>query len=249
MPQVAQLIPTAQLCLVFTYFTWRKNMMITYPQPISPNDFALKVDTRLRLHNVLERITPVPANGVCGIILYGLYGSGKTAMSKLLPGWIETAKTTQVTDVGLITDEHDANYAYHFCRIGNNSTTLLDKIEYSCSFVSFNKSNLHYVILDEVDNLTPAALSSLKAIMNFKHVVFIMTSNHLNKIDAGVINRSIVLDMNAAPTSIWVSKIQTDLASLGISNITSAAIEGVVNAGKGSCRTILTDISAVIARK
>jgi hypothetical protein len=247
--QVALLLPTAQLSVVFTYFTWRRYMTTIYPQPISPNDFALKVDTRLRLHNVLEGITPVPANGVCGIILYGLYGSGKTAMSKLLPGWIETAKTTQVGDVGLITDEHGVNYSYHFCHIGNNSTTLLTKIEYSCGFVSFNKSNLHYVILDEVDNLTPAALSSLKAIMNFTHVVFIMTSNHLNKIDAGVINRSILLDMNAAPTSIWVSKIQIDLASLGISNITSAAIEGVVNAGKGSCRTILTDMAAVIARK
>ena len=224
-------------------------MTTTYPQPICPNDFALKVATRLSLHNILEGITPVPANGVCGIILYGLYGSGKTAMSKLLPGWIETTKTTQVTDVGIVTDVNAAIFGYNFCHIGNNSTALLSKIQYSCGFVPYNSSNLHYVILDEVDNLTPAALSSLKAIMNFNHVVFIMTSNHLNKIDAGIINRSIVLDMNAAPTDVWVNKIQTDLATIGVNSISDSAIQGIVNAGRGSCRTILTDISAVIARK
>jgi replication-associated recombination protein RarA len=224
-------------------------MTINYPQPICPNDFALKVNTRLHLHNILEGITPVPANGVCGIILYGLYGSGKTAMSKLLPGWIETTKTTQVTDVAHVTDVNTAIFGYNFCHIGNNSTTLLSKIEYSCGFVPYNKSNLHYVILDEVDNLTLAALSSLKAIMNFNHVIFIMTTNHLHKIDAGIINRSIVLDMNAAPTNVWVSKIQTDLTRLGINSISASSIQNIVNTGKGSCRTILTDISAVIARK
>jgi replication-associated recombination protein RarA len=224
-------------------------MTTTYPQPICPNDFALKVDTRVRLHNILEDITPVPSNGVCGIILYGLYGSGKTAMSKLLPSWIETTKTTHVTDVGIVTDVNEAYYRYYYCHIGNNSTTMLTKIECSCEFISSNSSNLHYVILDELDNLTPAALSSLKAIMNINHVVFIMTTNHLNKIDAGIINRSIVLDMNAAPTDVWVSKIQTDLATIGVNSISDAAIAGIVNAGKGSCRTILTDISAVIARK
>jgi replication-associated recombination protein RarA len=224
-------------------------MTTTYPQPVCPNDFALKVDTRVRLHNILEGITPVPANGVCGIILYGVYGSGKTAMSKLLPSWIETAKTTQVTNAAYIMAEEGVAYDYEFCHMGNNSVTMLDTIKQKSQFVSYNSSGLRYVILDEIDNLTPAALSSLKAIMNFNHVVFIMTSNHLNKIDAGIINRSILLDMNAAPTAIWVSKIQTDLTRLGINSISASSIQSIVNAGKGSCRTILTDISSVIARK
>jgi len=54
---------------------------------------------------------------------------------------------------------------------------------------------LHYSILDEVDNLTDAAQASLKAIMDCRHGVFILTTNDINKVDKGVVNRCHVIHM------------------------------------------------------
>lgn len=78
--------------------------------------------------------------------------------------------------------------------------------------------------------------------MNYTHVVFVLTTNHLNKVDQGIINRSIVLDMNSAPTTAWVNKIKSIYAASGKTPPPDQAIAGVVNAGNGSARTILTDI-------
>ena len=56
-------------------------------------------------------------------------------------------------------------------------------------------------------------------------------------------NRSILIDMNAAPTLVWVNKILNDLQATGGKKMPAKAIEEIVEAGKGSCRTILTDVT------
>jgi len=40
------------------------------------------------------------------VILYGLYGTGKTTMARLLPGLIETARTTDVLDSFTARSDH-----------------------------------------------------------------------------------------------------------------------------------------------
>ena len=69
---------------------------------------------------------------------------------------------------------------------------LINSIQNAISFVSWNASGLHFVVLDEVDFLTDAAKASFKALMNRTNVVFIMTTNHLNEVDLGVQNRSVL---------------------------------------------------------
>ena len=108
---------------------------------------------------------------------------------------------------------------------------------------------MHFVILDEVDNLTAAAHASLKAVMNFTHVVFILTTNNLDKVDKGIINRSILLDMNAAPTTDWVKKIVDIYSQSNLIAPSANAIAEIVNAGHGSARTIFTDIEIAEAKR
>jgi replication-associated recombination protein RarA len=221
-------------------------MAMQYPNPSCLNDFALKPQTRSKLEAVLQGVVQVPGNGISGLLLYGLYGSGKTTMARLLPGWLETTKATNVLankPVDQVVDTQATMYDFHSCAQGQNGTSLMNSIQNQCSFVSLSSSGLHYILLDELDNLTSAAQASLKAIMNFKHVVFIMTTNNLNQIDKGVMNRSILIDMNAAPTLVWVNKILNDLQATGGKTMPAAAIEEIVEAGKGSCRTILTDVT------
>jgi len=108
---------------------------------------------------------------------------------------------------------------------------------------------LHYVILDEVDLLTPAASASLKSIMNRKDVVFILTTNHLNAIDRGVQDRSVLVDLNAPPTPTWVQKIKTIYLDSGLIAPSDHAIASIVQAGNGSARNILTDIQVAEAKR
>ena len=80
-------------------------------------------------------------------------------------------------------------------------------------------------------------------------MVFILTTNNLNKVDKGIINRSILLDMNAAPTTAWVKKIADIYSQSNLSTPPANAIAGIVNAGYGSARTIFTDIEIAEAKR
>jgi replication-associated recombination protein RarA len=220
-------------------------MALIVPKPMMPDDFVLMAQTKHKLHLVLNGTINFPGNGVSGLVLYGIYGTGKTTMANLLPGWIETAKSTDFLAnnfVGQLADHTDPYFTFQACAQGQNGASIINNIINATSFISLNNTNLHYVILDEVDILTAAAIASLKSIMNRKNVVFILTTNNLNKIDKGVMNRSILLDMNAAPTNDWVNKIIDIYQASGMRPPLVSKIAGVVNAGNGSARSILTDI-------
>lgn len=220
-------------------------MALIVPTPAVPDDFVLMAHTKDKLHAVLNGMINFPANGVSGLVLYGIYGTGKTTMANLLPGWIETAKTTKFlanNPVGQLVDKTNPYFTFQACAQGQNGASVIGNIQNSTSLISLNDSGLHYVILDEVDILTAAAITSFKSIMNQKNVVFILTTNNLNKIDQGVMNRSILLDMNAAPTNEWITKITSIYKLSGLAPPSPSKIAGVITAGNGSARSIFTDI-------
>ena len=222
--------------------------------PTCLNDFALHQTSRYKIESILDGTMSFPDNGVNGIILHGLYGTGKTTMANLLPGLIETSKADPVAHSlppGDIVDTMGPNSHYHPCVQGQNGVSLINSIQNSTSFVPWNASGLHYVILDEVDLLTDAAKASFKALMNYTHVVFIMTTNHLNQVDPGVQNRSVLIDMNVPPASHWRPILRRIYTQSGLVPPADATLDQVVVAGRGSARSIFSDVvmSANQARK
>jgi DNA polymerase III delta prime subunit len=232
--------------------TISNTIQVTPPKCL--NDFALQPGSRYKLESILEGTLSFPDNGVNGIILHGLYGTGKTTMANLLPGLIETAKTdpnAQHLSPGDVVDTTGPNSWLHSCVQGQNGVSMINNIQNGTSFNSWNASGLHYVILDEVDLLTDAAIASFKALMNRKFVVFIMTTNHLNKIDPGVQNRSVMIDMNVPPAPAWRPILKRIYTQSGLVPPTDATLDQVVHAGRGSARSIFSDVvmSANQARK
>ena len=220
-------------------------LAVTVPDPVCLDDFALLPTSRHKLESLLDQTLPFPSTGVNGLVLFGLHGTGKTTLARLLPGLLETAKVDPASAhmaPGALVDTQSPSDHYNSCQQGQNGLTLIQVIESTTSFMTWTASGLHYVILDEVDLLTAAAMTSFKSVMNRKNVVFIMTTNHLDKIDPGIQNRSVLIDMNQPPVANWRPLLRRIYTQANLTPPTDATLDQVVQAGRGSARTIFNDV-------
>ena len=97
-----------------------------------------------------------PGSGKNGIILHGMYGAGKSTTAALLPDVIEG------TAIGL----NSPWRSLYRVMSNNNGVALLSQIDNICSLVNLSGDKYVYIILDEVDNLSPTAMPQLKSIMD-----------------------------------------------------------------------------------
>ena len=205
-------------------------------KPTSIFDFIADSDRELRkLDLIVTNQITFPSDGKRAILLHGKYGSGKTQLAKLLPFIMEKSRTgtfdpKQFEDIGTVFLSCQATGGSQLAKLATPTT------------LSFHQTGLHYVILDEVDNLRADAQKNMKSfITEYKHVVYIMTTNHLSKVDNGLRSRSHCVSFENPCQAKWLQKCRDMLFSRAI-NFDESFLEELVERSDGDARNILSEI-------
>lgn len=180
------------------------------------------------IHDIISGDLPFPMSGKNGILLYGVPGTGKSALAKLLPDAIEAVRSGETADK-----------LYVQVKQGSNGAAVINQVSARALTVPFTGTH-SYFVLDEVDNLTDAAMLSLKSAMNTPNTIYVLTTNYVSKIEAGVISRCHPVAFNAAPAQSWLPLFKRVLTDRGAVIPADSVLLPIIAGCNGAARDIVT---------
>jgi len=222
---------------------------------LTPNcldDFIYSNQTeRDTLDLIFSRKLPFPFAGKSGILFHGGWGTGKSTLSFLMPGFFETAYSrgwNLAQDLGQMpTPSKDEIMTELFRCGGGLSITAINNKVMACHNRSqvFHHSRHDYFVFDEVDKLTLGAQQSLKSVMDLERCMFFFNTNYLHKVDAGIINRCYLVEMNQGKDPNAYLKIANNMMTnmgLATTALSHATVLAHASKAKGSLREFTSSV-------
>lgn len=189
--------------------------------------------SRNLIYDIINGSNPFPVSGLNGILLYGVHGTGKSALTKILPNTIECSITGE-----------DAWVTYIDVHQGNDGAALINSIR-NISRAYPMTGRYQYIVLDEVDNLTKSAMPSLKSAMNSLNTAFILTTNYPQDMEIGVLDRCHQIEFNQAPSIGWLPLVKRILVDYHAFIPFDPLLSPMIDACGGSARTIVASTISV----
>lgn len=153
------------------------------------------------------------------IILHGGFGTGKSMTSEIIA--IERKRVLGQT--GPFTGTLNA------ATLGPLPGSLIGPLNHELNYIGTSDA---YLVLDEVDQLTPAKQLQLRALIdNYEPLKLIMTTNNINKIDRGIISRSAQFHIDLPAYTAWRQRAQSILRAEGI-ELSPERVEDIIKASK-----------------
>lgn len=198
------------------------------PQRFEDLVFA-SADTKSILNDIRTGVLPFPS-GKHGIILYGSFGTGKTASAPIICEMIEQANSG--ASLAVEPDVID-------CMGTERIDQILNAAEDRRKILSLNLSNLHYFIFDEVDSLPKPAQRKLRMFMQRTHVVTVMTTNYIDMLDEGLKDRSYVLEINPLTNEQLRQSVMWRVKENNLRVPTDEQLDQLVASSNGSWRQVM----------
>lgn len=208
--------------------------------PKSLNDIVFLNDSiKEQIEDCVSGAVGFPSSGTNGIVLYGINGTGKSALAKILPNLIEQSRGGE-----------SANARFFNISVGgDNGASVIESIKTQASLMCI-PYRYHYFVLDEVDNLRKDTMLSLKNAMNVNtnNCIYIMTTNNLSALDRGVLSRSICAEFNEPTSTRWLDKCKSILADYAVTNVHDTDLLKIIDLCNGDIRKIMSSLKRLIVK-
>lgn len=172
-------------------------MQSTQFTPTSLDDFVFgNRAARERLEDIVNGYSDFP-NEKRALLLFGNAGTGKSELAKFIPSLLEASPHVGTTaNAGGIFGSGFTDLTP--CRRGMKASHIIDPLITRSLQGVYSPKGLRYEIFDEVDELAPEVINTLKGVMTQKetrYVVFIFTTNNQAKLEEPMTSRCISIPM------------------------------------------------------